>query len=59
MSSALIQGSKLGRSYKQSGISLMTPSELVSEYQRLPPMLHNLYKRSMPGYSKGSRGLSV
>jgi hypothetical protein len=37
----------------------MTPSELAFKLQSLPPILHMLPQRSLPSYSKGSRGLSV
>ena len=37
----------------------MPPPELAPELQRLPPILHMIPRCSMPGYSKGSRGLSV
>ena len=37
----------------------MPPPELAPELQRLPPILHMIPRYSMPGYSKGSRGLSV
>ena len=47
--------SKLSR----GGISRLTPSELTSKLQSLPPILHILNLNSMSGYSKGSRGLSV
>ena len=37
----------------------MTPPGLASRFQSLPPILHMLNQSSVPGYSKGSRGLSV
>ena len=37
----------------------MAPLELTSQLQSLPPILHVLHQNPMPGYSKGSRGLSV
>ncbi len=37
----------------------MTPPRLAPKLQSLPPILHKISKCSMPGYSKGSRGLSV
>ena len=43
----------------KGGISRLTPQELASLHQSLPPILHIFDRRSMPGYSKGSRGLSV
>ena len=43
----------------KSGISPLTPQRLAPPLQSLPPMLHILNQSSVPGYSKGSRGLSV
>ena len=37
----------------------MTPQELAPLLQSLPPILHKIYQDSIPGYSKGARGLSV
>ena len=37
----------------------MAPSRPKSELQRLPPILRKICQASIPGYSKGSRGLSV
>ena len=37
----------------------MTPQWLTPLLQSLPPILHKLYQNSIPGYSKGARGLSV
>jgi hypothetical protein len=37
----------------------MTPPQLASWHQRLPPILHKLIQKSMSSYSKGARGLSV
>ncbi len=37
----------------------MTPRGLAPPLPSLPPILHMSPRRSMPGYSKGSRGLSV
>ena len=37
----------------------MPPPELAPKVPRLPPILHKVPRCSMPGYSKGSRGLSV
>ena len=39
--------------------SRMTPSQLASRLQRLPPILHRSVQKSMPSYSKGARGTSV
>ncbi len=37
----------------------MPPPKLAPKLLRLPPILHMFSRCSMPGYSKGSRGLSV
>ncbi len=37
----------------------MTPPQLASQLQSLPPILHKLTQKSMSSYSKGARGLSV
>ena len=37
----------------------MAPSKLAFRLQSLPPILHRLTQKSLPSYSKGSRGLSV
>ena len=37
----------------------MPPPELAPRLQRLPPILHMKTLKSLPSYSKGSRGLSV
>ena len=37
----------------------MAPQRLASPLQSLPPILHILNQSPVPGYSKGSRGLSV
>ena len=54
-----IQGSRLGIQKKQGGISRTTPPGLASWFQHLPPILHNLVRKPLSSYSKGSRGLSV
>ena len=43
----------------KGGISRVTPQRLAPPLQSLPPILHIPDQNSMPGYSKGSRGLSV
>ena len=43
----------------KSGISRMAPPKLAFQLQSLPPILHILNQISVPGYSEGSRGLSV
>ena len=37
----------------------MTPLQLASQLQSLPPILHKQTQKSMPNCSKGARGLSV
>ena len=37
----------------------MPPGALARPVHRLPPILHTHSEHSLPGYSKGSRGLSV
>ena len=37
----------------------MAPPWLAPRLQSLPPILHRLFQDSIPGYSKGARGLSV
>jgi hypothetical protein len=37
----------------------MTPPELASRFQSLPPILHIMNQITVSGCSKGSRGLSV
>ena len=37
----------------------MTPLQLASQLQSLPPILHRQTQKSMPNCSKGARGLSV
>ncbi len=56
---ALIQGSGLEFRQCKGGISRLAPPELASELHSLPPILHRQNQNPMPGYSKGSRGLSV
>ncbi len=52
-------GPKLDVQSDQSGISTMTPPELASGFQRLPPILHKPLRTPIPNYSKGLGGLSV
>ena len=54
-----IHGRRLGIQKKQGGISRTTPPGLASRFQHLPPILHNLVRKPLSSYSKGSRGLSV
>ena len=37
----------------------MAPPRLAPRLHSLPPILHKVCQHPMPGYSKGSRGLSV
>ena len=37
----------------------MAPPNLAARLQSLPPILHITHRKSLPGCSKGSRGLSV
>src|SRR4030043_274567 len=37
----------------------MAPRRPKTPHQRLPPILRKICQASIPGYSKGSRGLSV
>ena len=59
MSFARITGQKLDSQYRKGGISRLTPLQLASQLQSLPPILHSLNQESMSSYSKGARGLSV
>ena len=45
--------------YTQGGISTLTPQMLAHLLRSLPPILHNMYPKSMLSCSKGSRGLFV
>ena len=56
---ARIHGSRLDLKLHQGGISRSTPPDLAARAQSLPPILHKRNLRSVPRYSKGSRGLSV
>ena len=51
--------SRLGDSWLKGGISTVAPLWPKPEDQRLPPILRMRHKAPVPGYSKGSRGLSV
>src|SRR5665647_2805062 len=46
-------GPRLDNQNSQSGISTLTPHELASTLQSLPPILHKLYRSPIPNYSKG------
>ncbi len=59
LSHALIQGSWLGDKHTKGGISRLARRCPKAPLQRLPPILRKICQASIPGYSKGSRGLSV
>jgi hypothetical protein len=59
LSGTRIHGMPLGGSRQKGGISRMAPSRPRPGFQRLPPILRIRHKTPIPGYSKGSRGLSV
>ena len=59
MSLNQIHGLKLEFRNNKGGISTMAPRKLAPTVQRLPPILHMMCQNSLPGYSEGSRGLSV
>ena len=52
-------GPRLEFKDNKGGISRVTPRLLAWPLQSLPPILHMLSLKTMPSYSKGSRGLSV
>ena len=54
-----VQGPRLEVQNNQGGISRLTPSRLAPRSHRLPPILHRLFRNSLPSCSKGARGLSV
>ena len=57
--SALIQGALLEAQYIKGGISRLAPPEPQPRLQSLPPILSEVPRTPISGYSKGSRGLSV
>ena len=59
MSPNRIHGSGLELQNHKGGISLLAPRRLTPSLQSLPPMLHMQHRSSLPGCSKGARGLSV
>ena len=59
MSLDRIHGPRLESQYCKGGISRVAPHRLASTLQSLPPILHMEYQNSLPGCSKGARGLSV
>src|SRR5262249_21547850 len=52
-------GRRLDLQNCQGGISTAAPPRPESRVQSLPPILRKQPRRSVPSYSKGSRGLSV
>ena len=58
-SGARIHGTPLGGPWQKGGISRLAPSRPKPRLQRLPPILRMWCPVPIPGYSKGSRGLSV
>ena len=59
MSPGRIHGPGLEFRCHKGGISTATPPNLATRSHSLPPMLHMPHQKPIPGYSKGSRGLSV
>ena len=59
LSPARLHGSGLGNEYQKGGISPAAPRGPEPSLQSLPPILRIQYPLPIPGYSKGSRGLSV
>ncbi len=59
MSQRRIHGAWLEFQYTKGGIPLTAPRGLAPPLHSLPPILYMIYQNPMPGYSKGSRGLSV
>ena len=59
MSPGRIHGRRLEPQYSKSGIPRVTPRELASALQSLPPILYIEYQGPISGYSKAPWGLSV
>ena len=59
MSLGRIHGRRLESQHNEGGIPRLAPRKLASTLHRLPPILYTLCQESIPGCSKGSRGLSV
>lgn len=59
LSSDQIHGLLLETKTLKTSISLATPLYLATEFHSLPVILHMSIHASIPGYSKGSRGLFV
>ena len=59
LSPGRLHGSGLGPRPPEAGISLTPPPPLAGGLPRLPAMLRTGDQDTVPGYSKGSQGLSV
>ena len=59
MSPTRIHGPGLDTQNNKGGISRATPHSLAATLQSLPPILHMIFRVSLPSCSKGARGLSV
>ena len=56
---ARIHGAVLETQYIKGGISRLTPRQPQPALQSHPPILSEVHRIPIPGYSKGARGLSV
>jgi hypothetical protein len=54
-----VHSSRLDSQNIQGGISTVTPPNPEARFQRLPPILRRMSRKSLPSCSKGSWGLSV
>ena len=54
-----VHGARLGGWWHKGGISTLAQPDPEAGLQSLPPILRMRHKTPIPGYSKGSRGLSV
>ena len=54
-----IHGEGLEAQNIKGGISRLTPRQPQPALQSLPPILSEMHRIPIPGYSKGARGLSV
>ena len=52
-------GTTLDFQKQRGGISKVAPHELASMFHSLPPILYDHFQKSVSGYSKALRGLSV
>ena len=59
MSRGRIHGSRLDLQNTKGGISTSAPPRLTSRLQSVPPILHMIFQRPRPSYSKAPRGLFV